>query len=186
MTTTRKSARLSQSGCPDNRAKKTMSECIVQWCQTNLTFVAVFHMGNCGIILPDIRVFQQQNHTSLTNNWAPIFRNYSHVANYSGMVNGVGRQGQWKSFAMRSWRQFGTRFFATVLVAANTTLWHVWVTVAGPYEISKRYRTEIRLASEVLPECTSISFMPGMLDMQIGASYLSQGFEDNVLGSSPG
>ena len=72
-------------------------------------------------------------------------------------------QGQWKAFAMRSWRQSGTRFFATALVGGNpANLWYIWVTAATHLEDAKKYRAEIRLASNCLPECTAIYYNPGI------------------------
>ena len=63
---------------------------------------------------------------------------------------------------MRSWRQSGTRFFATALVGGNpANLLYIWVTAATHLEEAKKYRAEIRLASNRLPECTAIYYNPG-------------------------
>ena len=87
-------------------------------------------------------------------------------------------------FAMRTWRFSGTRFFASLLLKnhgiscqncrynigtscpncgmnrSNNTFWNIWVTAAcGKLEASK-FRSEIRLASNIQPECTVVSHRP--------------------------
>ena len=84
--------------------------------------------------------------------WAPILRYFCN-----------GRLRNWKSFAMRSWRKFGIRFFATALVSGNpgNHVWNIWVTAATHLAVSNKYRAEIRLASNKVAECTTIYYNPG-------------------------
>ena len=106
-----------------------------------------------------IKLFQEV--ANISASWAPILRNFCHVVSEVRNVDGRSRQGKWRSFAMRSWRIFGTRFFATIMVGGNPSFWHVWVTAATNITVSQRYRAEIRLASSKWAECTAIYYNPG-------------------------
>ena len=72
--------------------------------------------------------------------------------------------GQWQIFpedqsAMKSWCYGGKRFFATLLVDYKS-LWHLWVTAACGGNNAKKLRAEIRLSSNLEPDCNDVFYRP--------------------------
>ena len=63
-------------------------------------------------------------------------------------------------YAMRSWRHGGTRFFATLFTGADS-LWQLWVTAACGKTAAEKFRAEIRLSSNLTPECNDVHYRPG-------------------------
>ena len=61
---------------------------------------------------------------------------------------------------MRSWRHGGTRFFATLLTEADS-FWTLWVTAACGKTAAEKFRAEIRLSSNLMPECNNVYYRPG-------------------------
>ena len=61
--------------------------------------------------------------------------------------------------AMKSWRHGGIRFFAT-LVPGKYFLWHLWVTAACGMNDAKKFRAEIRLSSNLVPDCSDVFYRP--------------------------
>ena len=62
-------------------------------------------------------------------------------------------------FAIRSWRHSDVRFFATVFVCSDD-FWHIMVTAAGYKEAAAKFRAEIRLASQYVPEYSNVYHRP--------------------------
>ena len=65
-------------------------------------------------------------------------------------------------FAMKSWRHGGIRFFAT-LVPGKYFLWHLWVTAACGMNDAEKFRAEIRLSSNLVPDCSDVFYRPGKI-----------------------
>ena len=82
-----------------------------------------------------------------------------------------------EKYAMRTWKNAGTRFYATLMVLATerincnpygcgrtipseSTFWNLWVTAACSKTDAENFRAEIRLSSNILPEMTHVSHMP--------------------------
>ena len=65
-----------------------------------------------------------------------------------------------RMFAMKSWHYEGTRFFATLLTGTES-LWHLWVTAACGKNEAKKLRAEIRLSSNLVPDCNDVFYRPG-------------------------
>ena len=65
-----------------------------------------------------------------------------------------------RMFAMKSWRYGGARFFATI-VTGKESLWHLWVTAACGRNDTKKLRAEIRLSSNLVPDCNDVFYRPG-------------------------
>ena len=61
---------------------------------------------------------------------------------------------------MKSSRQEGIRFFATI-VPGKYYLWHLWVTAACGRNDAKKLRAEIRLSSNLMPDCNDVFYRPG-------------------------
>ena len=61
---------------------------------------------------------------------------------------------------MRSWRHGGTRFFATLFTGADS-FWKLWVTAACGKTAAEKFRAEIRLSSNIMPECNDVHYRPG-------------------------
>ena len=61
-------------------------------------------------------------------------------------------------FAMKSWRYGGMRFFVTLL---DGPVWHLWVNAACGRKVAKKWRAEIRLSSNLLPDCNDVFYRPG-------------------------
>ena len=65
-----------------------------------------------------------------------------------------------RMFAMKSWLYGGIRFFAT-LFTGTEAVWHLWVTAACGRNDAKKLRAEIRLSSNLVPDCSDVFFRPG-------------------------
>ena len=82
-----------------------------------------------------------------------------------------------ENYAMRTWKNAGTRFYATLMVLAaergscknrnclrtipsESTFWNLWLTAACSKTDAENFRAEIRLSSDILPEMTHVSHMP--------------------------
>ena len=67
-------------------------------------------------------------------------------------------------YAIRTWNNAGTRFFATLMVLAaskENTFWNLWVTAACSSKTdAENFRAEIRLSSDILPKMTNVSHLP--------------------------
>jgi len=63
------------------------------------------------------------------------------------------------TFAIRSWHSQGMRFFATILPGADS-LWHLWVTAACGKNDATKLRAEIRLSSNLRPDCNDVFYRP--------------------------
>ena len=63
-------------------------------------------------------------------------------------------------FAMKSWRYEGTRFFASLL-AGDEPIWYLWVTAICGKTETKKLRAEIRLSSNLVPDCNDVFYRPG-------------------------
>ena len=64
---------------------------------------------------------------------------------------------------MRTWKNTGIRFYATLMVSAAenaNTFWNLWVTVACSKTDAENFRAEIRLSSDILPKTTHVSHLP--------------------------
>ena len=66
------------------------------------------------------------------------------------------------TFAMKSWRYEGTRFFATIKIGTKSW-WHMWVTAACGRNEAKKLRAEIRLSSNLMPDCNDVFYRPGKI-----------------------
>ena len=63
------------------------------------------------------------------------------------------------AYAMRSWRHGGIRFFATVFTGDDAS-WALWVTAACGQTAAEKFRAEIRLSSNLTPECNNVYYRP--------------------------
>ena len=61
---------------------------------------------------------------------------------------------------MRSWRHGGVRFFSTLL-SGNDSIWKLWVTAACGKTAAVKFRAEVRLSSNLAPDCNSVFYLPG-------------------------
>ena len=66
---------------------------------------------------------------------------------------------------MRTWRSSGMRLFATLLRSyggykGKEALWAIWITAACGIITANEFRAEIRLSSNILPECSLVYYMP--------------------------
>ena len=63
------------------------------------------------------------------------------------------------SFAVKTWRYRGVRLFAT-LVTGQHPLWHLYVMAACGRKEASKLRAEIRLSSNLVPECNDVFYRP--------------------------
>jgi len=68
------------------------------------------------------------------------------------------RQGYTKGYAVKSWRYSGIRFFATLMTDTNN--WHLCVMAACGRKEADMLRVEIRLSSNIVPECNDVFYRP--------------------------
>ena len=66
---------------------------------------------------------------------------------------------------MKTWRSSGTRFFATLIESFlswenHEHFWFIWVTAACGKTSANNFRAEIRLSSNILPQCSLVYYMP--------------------------
>ena len=61
---------------------------------------------------------------------------------------------------MKTWHFKGMRFYATLLLGEDS-LWHLWVTAACGKNDAKKLRAEIRLSSNLRPDCNDVFYRPG-------------------------
>ena len=80
-------------------------------------------------------------------------------------------------YAMKTWYNADTRFFATLFVSRESIrekkagtvavvapvedfFWNLWITAACGKTSAENFRAEVRLSSSALPECSLIYYMP--------------------------
>ena len=82
-------------------------------------------------------------------------------------------------YSMTTWRNSGTRFFATLIISYENVrekvgvvsdkigvlpiwdyFWNIWITAACGKTAAENFKAEVRLSSSALPECSLIYFMP--------------------------
>ncbi len=76
----------------------------------------------------------------INGNWASVQELRHQVGLYPALLTAM-QQGH---CVVKSWLQFGRRFFAAIL-PANDGFWYVWVTVACGLANAARFRCEIRM-----------------------------------------
>ena len=64
------------------------------------------------------------------------------------------------SYAMRSWRHGGIRFFSTLFTGYDS-FWNLWVTAACGKAAAVKFRAEIRLSSNLAAGCNIVFYCPG-------------------------
>ena len=75
------------------------------------------------------------------------------------------------TYAVRSWRHGGTRFYATLLTGPDS-FWKLWVTAACGKTAAEKFRAEIRLSSNLVPECNDVHYRPGSWFMELDRKIL--------------
>jgi len=63
------------------------------------------------------------------------------------------------SWASKTWRYRGVRFIAT-LISGRHSLWHLYVMAVCGRNESSKFRAEIRLSSNLVPECNDVFYRP--------------------------
>ena len=77
------------------------------------------------------------------------------------------------AYAMRSWRHGGTRFYATLLTGrGRDSFWKLWVTAACGKTAAEKFRAEIRLSSNLVPECNDVHYRPGSWFIELDRKIL--------------
>ena len=66
-------------------------------------------------------------------------------------------------FAVKSWLYGGTRIFA-ILISGTESLWHLLVIAACGRNDAEKLRAEIRLSSNLVPDCNDVFNRPGKDD----------------------
>jgi len=61
--------------------------------------------------------------------------------------------------AIRTWRHSDVRFFATLFLGGDD-FWHIMVSAACGKNTAAKFRAEIRLASQDVPECSNLYYRP--------------------------
>ena len=64
-----------------------------------------------------------------------------------------------ETIAIRTWRHSDVRFFATLFLGSDD-FWHVMVSAACGKNTAAKFRAEIRLASQAVPECSNLYYRP--------------------------
>ena len=109
--------------------------------------------------------------------WADSDKLYEYRNGADGKFDLKVTKSQWEyPFAIRSWVQSGTRFFANMFLGRDEFC-YVWVTAAGRMTTAQKFRAEIRISSAKLPECSSVYFRPvDHLDSDILSSTSPENF----------
>jgi len=64
-----------------------------------------------------------------------------------------------ETIAIRTWRHSDVRFFATLFLGSDD-FWHIMVSAACGKNTAAKFRAEIRLASQDVPECSNLYYRP--------------------------
>ena len=125
------------------------------------------------------RVLSRYEDVHVDVTWGSSNKSYKYRMGAGGRYDLRVAESHWDfPFAIRTWRQSNTRFFATLFIGTDK-LWHVWVTAATGKTAAEKFRAETRLASSHLPECSSIYYRPvdhlgsGILDSTSEKIYFS-------------
>ena len=130
-----------EEDCPYRSVK-----CVVLNCYQDLKFNDIEeHMA---VQHQDMMVGEWVNH-KYKQNGSPIIRSSYHPCEYF----------------IRTWRSSGMRLFATLLKSWDSyekreLLWTIWVTAACGKRSAKKLRAEVRVSSNILPECSLVYYMP--------------------------
>lgn len=115
------------------------------------------------IVFSDLEEHMAKTHEEmLTGDWV-IEQNNACGPTYAPIFGLVSNN--W-TYGTKTWRLSGTRFFA-FLTAAHS-VWSVWVMAACGKTAAAGFKAEIRLASDAMPDCSNVFFVPVVhLDSEI-------------------
>ena len=138
----------------------------------DVNFVAI-HESNCAfrtvkcvilscykdIVFNNLEEHMAEMHGEmLTGNWVieKVFLSQTYAPIMTHVSN------NW-TYGSKTWRSSGTRFFA--FLSAGMNYWSLWVMAACGKTASKGFRAEIRLASDAMPDCSTVYYVP-VLDFE--------------------
>ena len=86
-------------------------------------------------------------------------KTYSYTMGYKGRYDLKLQSPKTEPIAIRTWRHSDIRFFATLFLGGDD-FWHIMVSAACGKNTAAKFRAEIRLTSQDLPECSNVYHRP--------------------------